>query len=59
MGLVGGVVCDGVIAKAAEIEDVDHLLTLNERDLQRVWPAGAPRIASPEKLSPPARTTDQ
>ena len=32
---------------------VDHLLTLNVADFQRVWPAGAARVVSPHSLSPP------
>ena len=52
-GLVGGVVYDAVIARAAELENVDHLLTLNEVDFQRIWPSGAARIASPQTLPPP------
>lgn len=56
-GLIGGVVYDAVIAKAAELENVDYLLTLNKPDFDRVWPAGAARIVSPETLPPPQRTT--
>ena len=57
-GLVGGVVYDGVIVKAAEIEGVDYLLTLNKPDFDRVWPAAAARIISPEDVPPPQLTTD-
>ncbi len=52
-GLVGGVVYDGVIAKVAEIESVDHLLTLNEADFRRLWPSVAGLVVSPQTLSPP------
>ena len=58
-GLVGGVIYDGVIAKAAEIEGVDYLLTLNKSDFKRVWSAEASRIASPETLPPPQMTNDK
>ena len=57
-GLIGGVVYDAVIAKAAELESADYLLTLNKPDFDRVWPAGAARIVSPETLPPPQLTTD-
>jgi len=53
-GLAGGVIYDVIIAKAAEIAGVDCLLTLNVRHFERVWPAGAGRIASPTALDPPA-----
>jgi hypothetical protein len=57
-GLNGGVVYDAVIAKAAEIENVDYLLTLNKADFDRVWSNHIARIVSPETLSPPQLTTD-
>jgi predicted nucleic acid-binding protein len=57
-GLIGGVVYDAVIAKGAEIENADYLLTLNKPDFDRVWPAHVARIVSPETLSPPQLTTD-
>jgi predicted nucleic acid-binding protein len=47
LGLAGGVVYDALIARAAEIAEVDRLLTLNERDFRRVWPEGDDRIGSP------------
>lgn len=50
---VGGVVYDGIMAKAAQMENVDYLLTLNESDFQRLWPAGSSRIVSPYSLLPP------
>jgi predicted nucleic acid-binding protein len=58
-GLIGGVIYDGVIAKAAANEGVDYLLTLNKPDFERVWPAGAARIVSPDTLPPPQLATDQ
>jgi predicted nucleic acid-binding protein len=45
-GLAGGVVYDAVISKAAELAQVDQLVTLNTSHFQRVWPAGAGRIIS-------------
>jgi predicted nucleic acid-binding protein len=49
--LIGGIVYDGVIARAAELAMVDQLVTLNVAHFQRVWPAGAGRIIS--ALTPP------
>ena len=43
-GIVGGAVYDALIAKAADLARVDHLVTLNPKDFQRVWPDGADRI---------------
>jgi predicted nucleic acid-binding protein len=53
LGVAGGAVYDAVIAKAAEIAQVDHLLTLNVADFQRVWPNGASRVVSPLAMTPP------
>ena len=39
-GLSGGIVYDGLIARVARSEQVDVLLTLNERHFRRVWPEG-------------------
>jgi predicted nucleic acid-binding protein len=52
-GLVGGVVYDGIIAKVAELESVDHLLTLNMADFQRLWPSAARLVVSPQSMAPP------
>jgi predicted nucleic acid-binding protein len=49
--LIGGIVYDGVIARAAELAMVDQLVTLNVAHFLRVWPAGAGRIIS--ALTPP------
>jgi predicted nucleic acid-binding protein len=49
--LIGGIVYDGVIARAAELAMVDRLVTLNVAHFQRVWPAGAARVIS--ALTPP------
>jgi predicted nucleic acid-binding protein len=51
--VLGGAVYDAVIAKVAESAQVDCLVTLNEADFQRVWPAGASRILSPLSIAPP------
>jgi predicted nucleic acid-binding protein len=51
--VIGGAVYDAVIAKAAELAQVDRLVTLNEAHFQRVWPSGASRIISPLLAAPP------
>jgi predicted nucleic acid-binding protein len=50
----GGAIYDGVIAKAAQLAQVDYLLTLNVNHFVRVWLAGLGRIASPLKTAPPS-----
>jgi predicted nucleic acid-binding protein len=52
-GVSGGAVCDAVIAKVAELGDVDQLLTLNVAHFQCVWAGGAARIATPQALALP------
>jgi hypothetical protein len=52
-GIVGGATYDAIIAKAAELAQVDHLLTLNESDFRRINAKTAARVASPHALSPP------
>jgi uncharacterized protein (DUF58 family) len=47
LGLAGGVVYDGLIARAARKAKVDRLLTLNRGDFVRVWPEGRDVIAVP------------
>jgi predicted nucleic acid-binding protein len=49
---IGGIVYDGVIAKAAELAQVDRLVTLNVLHFQRVWPVGAARVISALTLPP-------
>ncbi|MBL8800341.1 MAG: PIN domain-containing protein [Planctomycetia bacterium] len=51
--IVGGAVYDAIIARVAELAAVDHLVTLNVADFQRVWPAGMARIVSPLDQPPP------
>ena len=53
ISITGGAVYDAVIAKAAEVTDVDFLLTLNIGHFQRVWPSGASRVVSPIAMTPP------
>jgi predicted nucleic acid-binding protein len=47
LGVAGGAVYDGLIAKAAERAQADRLLTLNVDHFRRVWPEGSALIASP------------
>ena len=46
-GVAGGAVYDALIAKAADLAGVDHLVTLNPKDFRRVWPEGEERIREP------------
>jgi predicted nucleic acid-binding protein len=52
-GIAGAAVYDAIIAQVGELTAVDYLVTLNVTDFQRVWPAGATKIVSPQTLSPP------
>jgi predicted nucleic acid-binding protein len=52
-GVIGGTVYDAVIAKAAELAQVDRLITINDAHFLQVWPGGAGRIASPLSVAPP------
>ena len=45
--LAGGVVYDGLIARAAIKCKADRLLTLNPRDFHRVWTGSARAVVSP------------
>jgi predicted nucleic acid-binding protein len=52
-GVRGAAVYDAIIARVAELAGVDHLVTFNVADFQRVWPAGTARIVSPQTQLPP------
>lgn len=52
-GIIGGLVYDAIIAKAAELDQVDQLVTLNDSDFRKVWPGGAGKIVSPVSTPPP------
>jgi predicted nucleic acid-binding protein len=52
-GVVGGMVYDALIARAAEKANVDYLVTLNDKHFHKVWPAGGNRIVSPLSLAAP------
>ncbi len=51
----GGVVYDAIIAKVAQLSQVDILITLNVSDFRRVWPDGAARIVPPQSVAVPQR----
>jgi len=51
--VTGAAVYDAIIARVGELTAVDYLVTLNVADFQRVWPAGAARIVSPQTHPPP------
>jgi predicted nucleic acid-binding protein len=53
LGVAGDSVYDAVIATAAELANVDYLLTLNIGHFQRVWPNGVNRVVSPLAMTPP------
>lgn len=46
-GIAGGATYDAVIACAAAKAQVDHILTLNTKDFQRVYPALAASVITP------------
>jgi predicted nucleic acid-binding protein len=49
----GGIVYDALIAAAAELAQVDLLLTCNVSHFEIVWPQGRGRIASPKTVTAP------
>jgi predicted nucleic acid-binding protein len=52
-GLLGGMIYDAVIAKVAELNGVDLLVTGNAAHFQQVWPAGAARVVAPQSVAVP------
>lgn len=52
-GIGGGIVYDALIAAAAELAQVDLLLTNNVTHFEIVWPQGRGRIASPKTVTAP------
>lgn len=52
-GTGGGMVYDALLVKAAELAEVDVLLTFNLKHFQRLWPAHADKVNSPNLLTPP------
>jgi predicted nucleic acid-binding protein len=46
-GIIGGVIYDALILKAALKANVDYVVTLNEKDFKRVYPDFADKIISP------------
>jgi predicted nucleic acid-binding protein len=47
LGLAGGAIYDGLIARAAQKSRADRLLTFNDRDFLRVWPEVAGILTVP------------
>jgi len=47
IGIIGGAIYDGLIMAVALKEDVDLVVTLNEKDFQRVYPTLADKVVSP------------
>lgn len=47
LGIIGGAVYDGLIVHVASKVDVDLIITLNEKDFQRVYPEFADKVVSP------------
>lgn len=47
LGIVGGATYDALILRAAANAKVDLVVTLNERDFQRVYPNLADKIVAP------------
>lgn len=49
----GGIIYDALIAAAAELAQVDLLLTFNVPHFEIAWPQGCGRIASPKTVTAP------
>lgn len=47
LGLTGGITYDALIARVAQKEHVERLVTLNIEDFRRVWPEGSAIIVAP------------
>ncbi len=47
-GLGGGILYDAIVAAAAEVAQVDLLITYNPKHFLRVWPTAVDRIQSPD-----------
>ena len=52
-GTGGGIVYDSLLVKAAEVAQVDVLLTLNLQHFQRLWMENIAKLNSPNMLPPP------
>ncbi|MCY2924285.1 MAG: PIN domain-containing protein [Planctomycetota bacterium] len=46
-GWTGGVVFDALLVRAAQLADVDQLVTYDQSDFLRIWPEGRDRIVCP------------
>jgi len=47
LGIVGGATYDALILRAADNAEVDLVVTLNEKDFQRVYPHLADKVVAP------------
>ena len=47
LGLAGGSVYDGLVARAAEKSKAARLVTFNERDFRRLWPEATEKLLRP------------
>jgi predicted nucleic acid-binding protein len=47
LGIIGGATYDALILQAAVISNADQIVTLNEKDFRRVYPALADKIVAP------------
>jgi predicted nucleic acid-binding protein len=48
VGITGGAVYDAVLLHTAQKANVDQIVTLNESDFRRVYPALADKVVSPQ-----------
>ena len=51
-GIGGGIVYDALGVKAAQLAQVDRLLTFNLKHFRRLWPQGHDKIISPNDVAP-------
>jgi len=52
-GISGGMVYDSLIVRAAELSQVDVVLTLNLKHFERSWPTNISKLKSPAVFTPP------
>ena len=55
-GVRGGQVFDAIIARAAELAQIDQLVTLNDTHFRAVWPSGATCVVTPLSTAPPPKS---
>lgn len=52
-GISGGMTYDALLVKAAELHQVDLLLTFNQQHFERLWPDHITKIKAPSRIAPP------